>query len=122
MPSNTSDTEAREYEKSQYPQDPLEHATVTMVTTKKVTMTYKKLRKAIFNIAKDQLKNSKKSPTGAFNQSAVVLREVERVYPDIPVQRVLTCWHDLFRKGKLVRGQGYGWPEGPFFFLPDRDF
>lgn len=35
-------------------------------------------------------------------------------------QRILTCWHDLFREGTLSWGSDLDHPGHPFFHIPDR--
>jgi hypothetical protein len=35
-------------------------------------------------------------------------------------QAILTCWHDLFREGKLSWGYDLDNPDPPFFHIPDR--
>jgi len=36
-------------------------------------------------------------------------------------QEILTCWHDLFREGRLSWGYDLDNPDGPFFHVPTRD-
>jgi hypothetical protein len=62
-----------------------------------------------------------------FAQEGVVLREVatrlgvavgETAIEDEQV--ILTCWHDLFRKGKLSWGYNIDTPDSPWFHFRNR--
>ncbi|HVC94073.1 MAG TPA: hypothetical protein VND64_10305 [Pirellulales bacterium] len=62
-----------------------------------------------------------------FAQEGVVLREIaERLGVQIggPIveqeQILLTCWHDLFRTGKLSWGYDIDNPDSPWFHFPHR--
>ncbi len=35
-------------------------------------------------------------------------------------QEILTCWHDLFREGRLSWGLNLDNPDAPFFHVPTR--
>jgi hypothetical protein len=58
-------------------------------------------------------------------QEGALLYEVAQKVPaskDIGTQReILTCWHDLFRDGKLSWGFNLDNPNWPFFHVPRRD-
>ena len=61
-------------------------------------------------------------------QQRVVLNEVAEKFggssfslPDIHLQqKILTCWHDLFREGVLSWGYDLDNPDAPFFHMPER--
>jgi hypothetical protein len=82
-------------------------------------MDYEKLLNLVYEVATDL---SKKGPGWA--QQAAVLAEVSKKVPnsaDVRMQQqILTCWHDLFREGKLSWGYDLDNVEAPFFHLPDR--
>lgn len=66
-----------------------------------------------------------------YSQERVVLDEVAQHFnidcfiaphSDIKLQqRILTCWHDLFREGRLSWGYDLDNPDAPFFHVPDRN-
>jgi hypothetical protein len=72
-------------------------------------------RQTLLRIAEEMVKQGP-----GFAQESVVLREAMstlRLAPhDIESQQVLlTCWHDLFREGKLAWGYDVDNPGPPFF-------
>ena len=56
---------------------------------------------------------------------ATVLSEVAcqiKRSEDLRVQElILTCWHDLFRLGRLSWGSSLDNPNAPFYHVPERD-
>lgn len=66
-----------------------------------------------------------------YAQQRVVIDEVARqqfngdrfIAPmDINLQQeILTCWHDLFREGRLSWGYDLDNPDAPFFHIPNRN-
>jgi hypothetical protein len=84
-------------------------------------MEYGKLLNLIFDVAVMQ---SQKGPGWA--QQASVLGEVANRIgiarnDDRMQQRILTCWHDLFRLGRLSWGYNIDNPDAPFFHVPEKD-
>ena len=65
-----------------------------------------------------------------YSQQRVVLDEVARkLFDRDPFitpsnveqeQNILTCWHDLFREGRLSWGYDLNNPDAPFFHVPAR--
>jgi hypothetical protein len=57
-------------------------------------------------------------------QQAVVLQEFaehDEVADIRTQQKILTCWHDLFREGALSWGYNLDNPGFPWFHLPERN-
>jgi hypothetical protein len=81
-------------------------------------MSYSELKEKVFAVALDSLK---KGP--GYAQESVVLREALeqlRLRELADQQRLLTCWHDLFRDGQLSWGYDVDNPSPPFFHAPTR--
>jgi hypothetical protein len=59
-----------------------------------------------------------------FAQEGVVIREAATrlgiAGDTMREQELLTCWHDLFREGKLSWGYDIDNPSSPFFHKPHR--
>jgi len=87
-------------------------------------MEYQKLREAVYDAAVRCAKRG-----AGYSQQRVVLDEVAKqqfnidsfVTPSniIPEQDILTCWHDLFREGRLSWGYDLNNPDAPFFHVPN---
>lgn len=80
------------------------------------TMTTAELEKALLDIAKEFIEQGP-----GYSQDTVVLREaIQRLHIGCDLkeqQRLLTAWHDLFRKGTLAWGYDIDNPSTPFFHL-----
>ncbi len=95
-----------------------------MSKTSTTALTYSQLKELVFETAKDLYV---RGPGWA--QERAVLHEVfqkiggrhtnERY--DEMQQRILTCWHDLFRRGELSWGLNLDNPNSPFFHVPTRE-
>ena len=88
-------------------------------------MEYQKLLNAVYDTAVSCAKRG-----AGYSQERVVLDEVARQFNDDPFitrldiklqQDILTCWHDLFRQGRLSWGYDLDNPDAPFFHVPTRD-
>ena len=84
-------------------------------------MEYKELREMVFNVAKEMSQRGR-----GWAQQSGVLREVAIRLPantpdDGIEQQILTCWHDLFRIGRLSWGYNIDNPDAPFFHIPQAD-
>lgn len=77
------------------------------------------LKQTILNVALDVLQ---KGP--GYAQESVVLREAaEQLHLEDDlreIQRLLTCWHDLFLEGQLSWGYDLDNPSAPFFHAVSR--
>ena len=88
-------------------------------------MEYKDLKETVYNAA---VRCANRGV--GYSQQRVVLDEVAG-HPngnllasrtDIGQQQeILTCWHDLFRDGRLSWGYDLDNPDAPFFHVPTRD-
>jgi hypothetical protein len=90
-----------------------------MVTVEEKSMSYQELLELVFTVAKEMVR---KGPGWA--QQRVVLGEVaNRVRDGLKdeqvQQRILTCWHDLFRQGRLSWGYNINNPDAPFYHIPE---
>jgi hypothetical protein len=88
-------------------------------------MEYQKLLKTVYDAAVHCAKRG-----AGYSQERVVLDEVARQLNGDPVinrldiklqQDILTCWHDLFREGRLSWGYDLDNPDAPFFHVPTRE-
>jgi hypothetical protein len=89
-------------------------------------MEYRELLEAVYNVAKQYAERG-----AGYSQQRVVLDEASRqlfnrdpfITPanTIQEQAILTCWHDLFREGRLSWGYNLDNPDAPFFHIPRRD-
>ena len=75
----------------------------------------------LYEVAKQQWD---KGP--GYAQQRVVLEEVADKVPNARrderlQQRILTCWHDLFRNGKLSWGLNIDNPDAPFYHIREPD-
>lgn len=87
-------------------------------------MEYKKMMETVLETAVGCA-----SRGAGYAQQRVVLEEVARKVfnrdsfvspPNInQEQEILTCWHDLFREGRLSWGYNLENPDAPFFHVPD---
>jgi hypothetical protein len=82
-------------------------------------MEYTELLRRVFEVARQQVE---KGPGWA--QQRAVLEEVANQIPgarmdDHIQQRILTCWHDLFRLGRLSWGFNIDNPDAPFYHIPE---
>ncbi len=80
---------------------------------------YSKLLEKVFQIAKEL---ASRGPGWA--QQNTVLSEVAKQVPGARIdqnvqQRILTCWHDLFRLGRLSWGHNIDNPDAPFYHVPN---
>jgi hypothetical protein len=84
-------------------------------------MGYTALRRLVLQVAKEQFA---KGP-GWAQQRAVLEEVVDRIpgarTDDRVEQRILTCWHDLFRDGALSWGFNIDNPDAPFYHIPELD-
>ena len=86
-----------------------------------IQMDYSELRQVVFQVAKEL---ASKGPGWA--QQGTVLAEVARRIPggareESEQQKILTCWHDLFRDGSLSWGYNLDNPDAPFYHVPESD-
>jgi hypothetical protein len=89
-------------------------------------MERQKLLEAVYEVAVRCAKRG-----AGYSQQRVVLDEVAReLFKWEPFlspsnlkqeQEILTCWHDLFREGRLSWGYDLNNPDAPFFHVPDRN-
>jgi len=84
-------------------------------------MEYARLRGLVFDVAKQLLE---RGPGWA--QQRAVLEEVVNQVPgarkdDRIQQKILTCWHDLFRLGQLSWGYNIDNPDAPFYHIPEQN-
>jgi hypothetical protein len=83
-------------------------------------MRYSEVKQLVYDTALDL---SKRGPGWA--QERAVLHEVgtklESRKSSEMQQLILTCWHDLFLKGKLSWGLNLDNPNAPFFHVPPAD-
>ncbi len=89
-------------------------------------MEYKKMLETVFETAARCAKRG-----AGYSQQRVVLDEVaKQLFNRDPFitptninqeQVILTCWHDLFREGRLSWGYDLDNPDAPFFHVPIRD-
>ena len=80
-------------------------------------------------VYEEAVRCAKRGP--GYSQQRVVLDEVARkllnrelfITPSNPKeeQDILTCWHDLFREGRLSWGFDLNNPDAPFFHVPVRN-
>ncbi len=57
-----------------------------------------------------------------FNEVLGEARRTNKGETDLDFQQaILTCWHDLFREGKLSWGYNLDNPDSPFFHIPERE-
>jgi hypothetical protein len=81
---------------------------------------YADLLELVFNVSTEMLE---RGPGWA--QQSSVLQEVARRVPNSGEprvqQQILTCWHDLFREGRLSWGLNLDNPDAPFFHIPVAD-
>jgi hypothetical protein len=79
-------------------------------------MPYTELKQRVLEVALDLLNRGP-----GYAQESVVLREAAerlRVQDNLrDQQQLLTCWHDLFREGKLSWGYDVDNPGAPFFHV-----
>ncbi|HEY2411739.1 MAG TPA: hypothetical protein VGI40_05835 [Pirellulaceae bacterium] len=78
------------------------------------------IRDVLLRIAEEA---TKRGP--GFAQESVILRQaledLKLSWEDVPSQQqMLTCWHDLFRDGKLAWGYDVDNPGPPFFHFARR--
>lgn len=78
------------------------------------------IREVLLRIAEEMIKRGP-----GFAQESVVLRQavddLKLSWQDVDSQQVmLTCWHDLFRDGKLAWGFDVDNPGPPFFHFARR--
>ncbi len=82
-------------------------------------MEYQKLLDLVFEVAKEV------SQKRGSAQQSIVLREVANrignTMDENVQQQILTCWHDLFRLGRLSWGLNIDNPDAPFFHVPQDD-
>jgi hypothetical protein len=80
-------------------------------------MGYSELKKLVYTTA---VSVASRGPGWA--QERPLLQEVSQKLPngsDLRTQQsILTCWHDLFREGKLSWGYNLDNPNAPFFHVP----
>jgi hypothetical protein len=80
-------------------------------------MEYNELLDLVFRTAVD---SAKRGP-GYAQQNSVLWDVAQRVpnsrNPSVQ-QDILTCWHDLFRLGRLSWGYDIDNPDAPFFHVP----
>jgi hypothetical protein len=86
---------------------------------REVDMSYAEMLELVLSVARVQ---ARKGP--GWSQQQTVLSEVARQVRgdarDPQVQQlILTCWHDLFRLGKLSWGYDLDNPDAPFFHVPE---
>jgi hypothetical protein len=83
-------------------------------------MTYSELKEVVYSTAVDIA-----SQGAGWAQERPLLNAVREKVPngsDLKVeQSILTCWHDLFREGKLSWGYNLDNPNAPFFHVPPVD-
>lgn len=83
-------------------------------------MKYKDLLELAYTVATKMVENGP-----GWAQQASVLGEIARQIPqsqeDLVQQQILTCWHDLFRQGRLSWGFNLDNPDAPFFHVPSSD-
>lgn len=103
----------------------LDRSVSWLAETEEAVMEYQKLLQEVYAAAERCAKRG-----AGYSQQRVVLDEVARhlnsdafVSPlEIKAQQeILTCWHDLFREGRLSWGYDLDNPDGPFFHVPARD-
>jgi hypothetical protein len=95
-----------------------------MSKAKNTELPYSQLKQLVLETAKELYK---RGPGWALERA--VLHEVfERMggrsknpRSDEVQQRILTCWHDLFRSGELSWGFNLQTPNSPFFHVPAQD-
>ena len=84
-------------------------------------MEYQELLEKVYDVAVLCAKRG-----AGYSQQRVVLDEVARQFnhdlitPSLDIktqQEILTCWHDLFREGRLAWGYDLDNPDGPFFHV-----
>ena len=84
-------------------------------------MNYPQLLELVFTVAKEMVR---KGPGWAV-QGTVLSEVAKRVRDDSNdervQQRILTCWHDLFRQGRLSWGYNIDNPDAPFYHVPDSE-
>ena len=83
-------------------------------------MDYDDLLELVYRTAVDNAKRG----LGWAQQNSVLWDVRNRVSGsrDVRVQQqILTCWHDLFRLGRLSWGYDIDNPDSPFFHIPDDD-
>lgn len=85
-------------------------------------MTYRELLQIVFQVAAEC---HREGP--GYAQQSMVLSRVGRRLPvgggntRVREQQILTCWHDLFRMGRLSWGFDLDNPNAPFFHIPPTD-
>lgn len=92
-----------------------------MVPVEEKSLRYQHLLELVFTVAKEM---ARKGPGWA--QQRAVLGEVanrvrEGTRDERIQQRILTCWHDLFREGRLSWGHDIDNPDAPFYHIPEPD-
>ena len=83
-------------------------------------MTYTQLLNLTFKVAVECHRQGR-----GYAQQSVVLSQVGEKLASGQHRRsdqlILTCWHDLFRMGKLSWGLDLDNPNAPFFHIPQHD-
>jgi len=95
-----------------------------MSKTKTSEFTYSQLKGLVLDTAKELFQRGP-----GWSQEGVALHEVSEkiggrnrdLRSTEMQQRILTCWHDLFRSGDLSWGYNLDTPNSPFFHVPARD-
>ena len=84
-------------------------------------MSYTELRNLIYQVAQELFR---KGP-GWAQQRAVLTEVAGKVGGETADERIqqsiLTCWHDLFRSGRLSWGYNIDNPDAPFYHVPEPD-
>jgi hypothetical protein len=84
-------------------------------------MEYNAMLELVFEVARDL---ARKGP-GWAQQNAVLSEVANRVREGTRDERlqqqILTCWHDLFRLGRLSWGYNIDNPDAPFYHIPASD-
>jgi hypothetical protein len=81
-------------------------------------MKYDEVKRLVFDVAVEM---AKKGP-GWAQQNAVLWEVANRLGTPLDPraqQLVLTCWHDLFRDGRLSWGLNIDNPDLPFYHIPE---
>jgi len=82
-------------------------------------MEYQRTLDLVFEVAKEFSKRR------GWAQQSTVLREVANrignAQEEQTQQQILTCWHDLFRLGRLSWGVNFDNPDAPFYHIPHED-
>jgi hypothetical protein len=87
---------------------------------KRIPMSYADLKELVYKTA---VESASRGP--GWSQERPVLNEISHLISNgsdhKTQQLILTCWHDLFREGRLSWGYDVDNPNAPFFHLPPSD-